>query len=186
MYKDLMTNPAVAIAKAKREKSLKKTEVLMVVEWIVLALATALPFTNLNVGVAVFVLGLVSTLLAGFLAQIVFTVLGGRGGFFEGITPIVYSLAPLSLGALFAALFVRVYAIGPLISMIVVAILSAISLSGLYRGYKELFKVDLITAWIGLSILMLAAFLAVYSAVTFYAAPLGKIPVSPTGMLSLR
>jgi hypothetical protein len=175
--KEIFLSPVSAIKKAKKEKNLNKSLTILFVDWVLFALSALILSRNLAssiptisplfFGLFVFFLGYLASLLLGLIIQIIFTILGGKGGYFESITPLSYCELPLSLGVFLAGLFSLVALAGLLISLIILSILVAMSIAIFYRGIKEMFKVDLITAWIGIGLIFATLFFAFYLSMIF-------------------
>jgi hypothetical protein len=168
---DVLKNPVKAIENAKKKRTMGKTVGLMIVTAIVfgisvlILLAKTLAFTTvIGVGafIGVFLLTLVFTLLFGLIIQIAAVTLGGKGEYYEGLTSITYALWPISIGFLIAVIIALIpYA--SVISGIILAVLFALGISTLYRSIKELFKIDMITSFVVVSIVILALFVGIYT-----------------------
>jgi hypothetical protein len=167
---DVLKNPVKAIEDAKKTRTMNKTIGLTIATSIVFGLAAVITIAKsatftLTLGavsfVAVFLLMLVFSLLFGFIIQIVAVTLGGKGEYYEGLTSVTYTLWPISIGFIIAAIIALIpYAI--IISAIVFAILFAMGASILYRSIKELFKTDMITSLVAVSIVLLALFVGIF------------------------
>lgn len=174
--KQLLTNPVSAINDAKRSIKQDKVLTVLISEWVLFGLAFAIALQNfgmsaaLRVGFAVAVAGAVFTLFGGFLIQIVFTVLGGKGNYWTGLTTSVYENFPLAVGVFLASLLFRVPFIGVFLGALILIVMAITALSIFFRAIKELFRVDIITAWIGISILLLAFFVAIYTSMILFSA----------------
>ncbi len=161
---EIVINPISAITKAKKEKNLSFTFLVLIVAWILIAAAvtfvykfggrtTLTELTSLDILISIFVGGLFVSLLGGMLVKIVMVILGGKGKYFEGLTSLAYSILPLSKGFLLAAIFSLLSIYGIMLSFIVLIIFCAISVSVFFRSIKELFGTDTVTTWVGVGIM---------------------------------
>jgi hypothetical protein len=168
LFRDLIVDPLVAIKEAKRKKDLNKIFYVLIINSILFALGFAIliyPLTPnaLAFSLLILILNIFSVILLGFFVQLVFSVLGGRGKFYEGFVPVTYAEFPPSFGFFVSSIFFSIPAIGLLITLFLMLVFSLIGFSVFYRAVKEFFGVDLITVWIGISIIMLALIVAIYS-----------------------
>jgi hypothetical protein len=164
---ELLTNPVQAISSAKKEKNLNTTLKILFFEWVFITLAVFITSNYLNLAIIgaqtsllVFLVGITGVLIYGFLIKLILTILGGRGKYFEGLTSIVYAIFPLSVGLLLSSVFIAIHPIGIAFSIIILLIYVVMSIATFYKGVKDLFNVDLITAWIGISILVVGTVVA--------------------------
>ena len=165
---DLLTNPIVEITRAKREKNLLKTISFLAFNWVLIAigasvlLTSASPVPQALIFIGVLSGGIVFSLFKGVLVRIVMTTLGGRGNYFEGLTSVVYLEFPISIAVLLTGLLSVTSINGLVISLILSIVLFLIGIATFYRSIKEFFSVDIITAWIGVSILIMGIVAACY------------------------
>jgi hypothetical protein len=108
---------------------------------------------------SVFAVTLIISIILGFILKIIVTTLGGAGKYFEGLTVVAYALLPMAASLFVASIFALVPA-GIVISAIAVALGFACGLSMLYRGIKELFRTDMVTALVAVSILIIVLLIA--------------------------
>jgi hypothetical protein len=181
---DIFRDPAKALAKAKSSKSTNKTWLALLEASILLALAAALTVGRagsfsqaaVQVGVmsavSVFITVLIISVILGYILKIIVTTLGGSGKYFEGLTVVSYAILPISAGLFAAAVFALAQP-GIAISALATAVGFAYGLSILYRGIKELFRTDMVTALVAVSILIIVLFAA--ASVTMGFAALTKL-----------
>jgi len=167
---ELLTNPVLAISKGKKEKDLKTTFIILLFEWFLVGVSALILVNRVNTAVGIFFFGIVATLFSGFLTQIVFTCLGGKGKYFEGLTSNVYALLPVSTASIFSSIFLYLPALGVLLSFITFAIFTVLGLSILYKSVKEFFSTDMVSSLVGINILIAGVVLALYLAFFQYAA----------------
>jgi hypothetical protein len=166
--KELLINPTSAILKAKKGKNLNSTLKVLLVELILIGLAVFILTTNVatlsNPLFAVFAVfsSLAFLLFYGFLIQRTLTLLGGKGKYFEGLTSVVYASFPIVSGLLISSILILIHPIGAIFSMMILLISAISGIATLYRGVKEFFSVEIITAWIGISILVAGTVAAFY------------------------
>jgi hypothetical protein len=171
---EILINSVAAIKQAKKEKKMNTTLCMLIFEWFLIALGTFLLLKKLVVTTTFFFLGIVGSLFLGFLVQLVFTILGGKGRYFEGLTSVVYSLLPMSAAVILSSIFVHLPVIGVLLSFVVAVLFVLTGLAVMYRAVKELFSTDMITTLVGMGILGGGIVLA------FYFAFFEFIAVNPT------
>lgn len=89
--------------------------------------------------------------------------LGGEGGFYEGVSSLAYPLLMVSIGVLITLVtsFVPTY-IGNLLGFLVIAVTFSVAYGSLFNFAKQLFETDMITAFIGVSVLMAIVVLSIY------------------------
>ncbi|MEM5801933.1 MAG: YIP1 family protein [Candidatus Aenigmatarchaeota archaeon] len=191
--KEILINPVSALAKAKRERNLNKTLIVLLVDWVIFALA-ALVVSRLLSTLAtrgasfllapiVFFLGFLGSLFFALLTQILFDILGGKGKYFEALTPLAYSKFALSLGVFLASLFSMLPFIGLLLSLVVLSLFGAMGISIFYRGIKEMFGIDMITTWVGIGLLVLVLVFSFYASVMLFGISSGFLSQRLMGLL---
>jgi hypothetical protein len=179
-----LLNPIEAIKKAEEEQKLGHSVVILLVASILLGITVAIGFMRvlsfipimeempfggfsaLGAGIAalgVFLIVFIGGLFLGWVLKLTFTILGGDGGYFEGLTVISYSLLPLSVGTVIFSVFTYVPIIGGIVSFAAIAVFSAIAYATLYRASKELFHTDMITAFIGVSVIAAIMIISLYA-----------------------
>jgi hypothetical protein len=120
--------------------------------------------TLASLAVGVFLLTFVGTFILGWIVELIATTLGGKGKFYEGLTSVVNAFVVPSIGVLIAAIFIHIMPVGIGVIFIALAVTIALGLATLYRSIKDLFSVDMITAFVTVSILTMALILAVLGA----------------------
>jgi len=150
----LIREPVKSIAKAKN-RNMMRTYKLLLAEWIIIILAfLAVPLAagsvmGLEAIVATFVMGIVLTLFFGYLMTLAMKILGGKGDFYHGLTVLVYTVYPLSLGALVMSIVsLTASLIAMLLGLIIVSVLAVMSFAMFFRTIMDLFRVDAIRAFI--------------------------------------
>jgi hypothetical protein len=171
IIKDLLINPGSAIIKAKNKKDVNRTSLLLLTEWIIIALSSAIAFPNftllekIGTGFTLFFVGIPVSLFFAFLLRIIMKTLGGKGNYYDALKSIVYGLFGASIGGLIASPFVYVPYLGILFILLILSIATAISISTLYRSVKEFFSTDIITTWIGIGLAAGTIAIAVYATI---------------------
>jgi hypothetical protein len=167
------------IAKAKKKKDINQTLKILVVEWLLFGVGffivssiffKAASWLAVSVGISltIFLVGFLSTIFIGWIIQLIIVTLGGKGKYFEGLTAYVLGLFPISLGFFIASIISYIPVVGFFISFILIASFSALGISMFYRGLKEMFGTDMITTWIGVSILIVSIFMAFYLSLVLF------------------
>lgn len=171
---DIIKKPGEAIRLAKKEKDMGKTSLVLIEEWIITAIAVfilAVRFGSIGsigggaAAATLFFGGIVTTIVLGYLLKIAMNTLGARGSFYDGLTAVTYSIMPLAIGALISAILSYVPILGVMISFLIMAVLGVMGSALLYRAAKEMFATDMITALVGISVLILGLMLAFYISV---------------------
>lgn len=167
ILKDLLINPAKVITKEKG-RNVNKIVSVFVIEWFMIGLANMIVYGNLgyltmiSLGITVFLVGMPLILFFAFLLKIIMTTLGGKGNYYKGLASIVYGTFAMSIGILVASPFFYIPKVGFLFSIFILTIAGALSLATFYRSVKELFGVDIITAWIGIGLVVGGITMGVY------------------------
>lgn len=99
----------------------------------------------------------------GWVHKLVMRVLGGTGTSLQGISVVAYSILPVSMGSLAGSGLAYVPTIGPILSYIFIFLSGALGYAILYRATKEFFEVNMITAFVGVSLLIAAGTGAFYA-----------------------
>ena len=168
LMRQLLTDPVVAINRAKHQRNYNELLALVFIEWVLVGLGLAVTLRDFGVpaalsfGVAIGACGIVLTLFGGFLLQLVFHVLGGKGTYWTGLTVSAYSKFPLAFAILLGSILFTIPFIGTVVGVVLFIVMAILSFSTLYRSIKELFQVDIVTAWIGVSVLLLSFVVTVY------------------------
>ncbi len=157
---EIFRNPGKAFGEAAKRRKMSRTALVLLESALMTAVAMAIITSRVALAPWVFALVIAIGIIGGYVIKIVSTTLGARGGFFEGMTAISYAFAPLSAALLLIAVLALLPVFGVLIGIVASVILFAFGLSVLYRGVKEMFRTDMITALVAVSILALAFVIA--------------------------
>ena len=164
----LISDPPSAISRSKNPNDMIDTIEILLAAWGMIGLGILIAFggasATFGIGLAllVFSLGVAGTIFYGWLLHIVMGNLGGKGKFYHGLTALTYAKFPIAFGVLVACILWHLPPLGMFLSLIVLIIFSLMGLSTLYRSVKDFFAVDMITAWIGISIIILGTLLSTY------------------------
>jgi hypothetical protein len=171
LLKDLILNPVNVIKEAKRKKDINKSFMVLLINSILLFFSFLL-FTypsslirleyKIGISFIVFVLNVFGAILLSFFLELIFSILGGKGKFYEGLTSVSYAEFPLSLALFISSLFFQIPSIGLLLSSVLLTIFGLISLSSWLRAIKEFFDVDWIVVWIGICVIGTSLVIAIY------------------------
>jgi hypothetical protein len=171
LLKDLILNPVNVIKEAKRKKDINKSFMVLLINSILLFFSFLL-FTypsslirleyKIGISFIVFVLNVFGAILLSFFLELIFSILGGKGKFYEGLTSVSYAEFPLSLALFISSLFFQIPGIGLLLSSVLLTIFGLISLSSWLRAIKEFFDVDWIVVWIGICVIGTSLVIAIY------------------------
>ena len=157
VVKYLLTNPSKALGVTKKKVDKNVTTALVITEWILFTIAALIVKPSASIAAGVFIGGIVLTLFAGLLVMVIYRALGCKGDYLEGLSTIAYSLMPLSFGTLIASILFLGKAAGTVIGFAIAAVYGVMSLATLYYSGKTFFKTDMITAFVGTSILLSGA-----------------------------
>ncbi len=172
MCLDIIKNPVKSLSDAKRVKNLRKSVLTLIETSVLFALASGIVVAGSGLS-EVFLLGSIASvfaalfiglLLLSVIVNVVVTTLGGKGKFFEGLTVVSYSMLPIGL-AVFVSAIASLAPFTGGIQLIILALGFALGLSMLYRGIKELYKTDMITSFVAVSVTILTLLLATYASV---------------------
>ncbi|MEW6070733.1 MAG: YIP1 family protein [Candidatus Thermoplasmatota archaeon] len=113
----------------------------------------------------------VGGLLGGLYLQLVMRALGAKSDYFAGLSVVSYTAVPLSIACVIASVLTFVpKGIGGVITLIIATVFIALALGTLYNSIKQFFNTDMITAFVGVSVLVATLVLAFYlSAATLLA-----------------
>ena len=132
----------------------------------------------------IIVVGALGGLFFGWLIALAANVLGVKGGFFEGLTSVAYSVLYLSMGFLITGIFSLLSnpAILLVASFVSVMIFGVMSYMVLFRAVKDLFATDLLTTFIIVGAIFAVAAFSVYSLV-LGGALTGILPAGSAGTI---
>jgi len=173
--KEILINPVIAIAKAKKEKSLNKTILVLIFSWILVGLSFFFSFYKESLilvafgsALMIFLFGILFSVFYGYIIDIVMNILGGKGKYYDSLTAATYSSLPISIGLLLTSIMSFVHPmLGMAIGFIVIAITTALSLSIYFRAIKEFYATDMLMAFIGFLITFYVFIIAVYISAAF-------------------
>lgn len=175
--KELLKSPLIAINKAKKERDVYKTFWILIITWILMGLSFSIitlklviPAISIGVGIAIFAFGFLFSLFCSYVIKIIMNVLGGKGKYYEALTATTYSSFPVSVGLIITAILTFIHPILLLFGIILLIITSSLSFSIYFKAIKDLFNVDMITAFIGFIILIYVFVLSAYVITIFGAA----------------
>ena len=172
--KEFLINPSVAIAKAKKKRDINKVSLLLVLEWFIISLSILLAFSfrssflySLSIAVMFFFVGIPLTLFLALLLKIVVTTLGGKGRYYEALASITYGMLSLSLGIFVSSILFNIPFLGILLGLLTLIASACLTIATFYRAVKELFSLEIFTAWIGIGLVMTGIIIGVYAAYIF-------------------
>jgi len=113
-------------------------------------------------GVSVAIVTFIAGLFFSWLFSLGMSMLGGHGDFYEGLASISYPLSIFSVGIFIAALASYAGVLGWIISFLALTTCGMLSYTALFRATKEMFRVDMLTAFIGVSALFAVMIFALY------------------------
>lgn len=170
MCLDIIKSPVSAIAKAKQKRDINRTIIRMLEIAAIFGIAASIITARtasynimflLSSFLSSFSMFILFTAVLGWVVKIAAVNLGGRGDFYEGFTAITYALAPFAAGLLAISLLLYLPVIGSIIAFFVVLPALAAALSILYRAIKELYRTDMLVAFVTVSITITVFVLAI-------------------------
>ncbi|MCC5994149.1 MAG: hypothetical protein LM587_00945 [Candidatus Aenigmarchaeota archaeon] len=169
LLKELLTAPHETLAKVAKEKNANEALVMLVIDWIFLSLALGLPSQNFSLIPLVLTGGIIGTLVVAFFTQTILTTLGGKGDFTGALIAFVYPFFGVAFSSLLISVIFRwqekvAVALGALLF----TLYFAIAFAGAFRVLKESFKLDIVTIWVAVSLLMLAVGATFYLTLAIY------------------
>jgi len=172
--KEILLNPLAAITKAKKERNLNKTILIMIFSWFIIAVSFLFSYNSefmiikISSSIAIFLFGILFSIFFSYILNIVMKILGGKGKYYEALTATTYSSLPVSFGFLIMSI---AYAIHPMIGMIIgfiiFAITTASSLSIYFRAIKEFYSTDIFVNFIGILIVIYSLIISMYISTFF-------------------
>jgi hypothetical protein len=169
---DVLKNPVKAIIDAKKKKNMTKTVIVLIESAVFFALSAGIIVAStglydallLSSVISMFVIVLVAGLLMGFVFYVAASTLGGKGGYFEGLTATSYALLPISIGVLISSILMVIPFTSGL-QVIVLAFTFALGFGIVYRGLKELYSMDMVTTLVVVSVSIVAIIMGIYASV---------------------
>jgi hypothetical protein len=184
--KELLKSPLIAITKAKKEKNINKSMLILIISWILTGLSFSLisikmfsVITAIGIGLSVMMFGILFSIFCSYIIKIIMNILGGKGRYHEALTATAYSSFPVSLGFLMLSILVLIHPVLSIIGFIILAITTAISFSIYFKAVKEFFGTDMITVFIGFLILIYVFIIALYITMMF------SVPTLPNFRLAM-
>ena len=161
----ILRSPVAAFAAAKKRQNINKTLVVLAEASVLLAVAVtpiilkALPTAGIaTTAIFVFLLAFLSVMLVGWVVDIVAKTLGGKGNYLDGLTTATYSSVFLAVGLFLSSVLLLLPLAGALsvisllLSGLVMLPAFAAGFASFYRGIKEMYKTDMITALVTVSV----------------------------------
>jgi hypothetical protein len=175
VIRDILMNPVKAILKAKKDRNMNKTLLILVISWIMVGISFSItlyrigtPIIALSSALAIFLFGTLFSLFYGYIINVVMNVLGGKGKYYDGLTAATYSSLPISIGILVTTVlsFINVV-LGGLLGFIALAITTALSLSIYFRAIKEFYSTDMVVTFVGFLVTIYVLMIAIYLSLGF-------------------
>ncbi len=174
----ILTKPAEAITKAKREKDLGKSMLVLLVAVLIFGLDVLL-FSGavyrsgfgsaFLAGILAAIMFFIGIIILGFLLQVGLHVLTGHDDFFSSVTPLAYSWLVLACGMLIATILGLIPTfIGPLLGVLVMLPTLVLFHVVFIKGIIELYETDLLTAIVAVFIVYTAISMALTWGTAFY------------------
>lgn len=188
-------NPLKCIENMKKRRGYSKPLLYLAIASILFGISAALGFNVLQgtmdtlalpgYGYAAVAVGVALMLFAGglfisWVFSLGMSMLGGKGRFYEGLACIAYPLKLFSVGVFISTLASYAGTIGGIISFLALSVFGILAYTSLFRTTREMFRVDMITAFIGVSALFAVLMMAAYGSVLSGVVTSGILPVTPT------
>jgi len=175
VVREILMNPIKAILKAKKNRDINKTLLVLVLSWIMIGISFSItlyrigiPLIALSSALAIFLFGILFSLFYGYIINVVMNVLGGRGKYYDGLTAATYSSLPISIGILVTAFlsFINVV-LGGLLGFLILAVTTALSLTVYFRAIKEFYSTDMVITFVGFLVTIYVLMIAIYLSLGF-------------------
>lgn len=171
MCLDILKSPVSAIEKSRKKSMGYAIKVMLMASLVFAASAGVFALKLLSAAniiiilftsvFAVFVFAVVSITLIALAVEMAASILGGKGGYYEGLASVSLSSFIFSIGTLIASLLLLV-PFGMVVALVILVPTFAVSIAVLYRAIKELFRTDMITSFVTVSVTMLAVIVSLY------------------------
>jgi hypothetical protein len=186
-------NPIKCIERMRKKRDYSKPLAYLAVAAVLLGLSAVLGFNVLQgtmgnlaipsygyaaVGLGVALIVFAVGIFISWVFSLGMSMLGGKGKFYEGLVSIAYPLKLLSMGIFISALASYAGGIGGVISFLALSVFGILAYTSLFRATREMFRVDMITAFIGVSTLFVILMLAAYGSVLSGVVTSGLLPVA--------
>lgn len=119
------------------------------------------------VGISIAVLTFFAGIFVSWIFSLGMEVLGSKGKLYEGLVCISYPLKLLSVGVVISALASLLGPVSWLISFVALCFFGVLAYATIFRATKDVFKVDTLTAFIGITVLFGVLMLAFYGSAMF-------------------
>ena len=167
---EILTDPVTAILRAKKEKNLNKTLLILILSWILVGISSFLFFyrttiilTAFGSSLAIFFFGILFSILYSYIIDVIVNILGGKGKYYNSLTAVTYSSLPISVGFLLTSILSFIHPIlGIILGFITIAITTALSLSIYFRAIKEFYSTDMLITFVGFLIVLYVFMIAAY------------------------
>ncbi len=160
---DLLKRPDVVIKKVGKEKK-KTLYSLIVLEWILLGIAVfigmfqTVALDKLAIAtIALIIVGILGTLFAAVLIGLTYSILGGKGGYREALNAVALGMFAPSVASIITSIFSLAGVAGIFVGFLVSIFLGVLGMATLVRSLKEYFRLDYLTIFIGLVLVLLPA-----------------------------
>ncbi len=154
------------VKKLKKEK-LEKIIGVAVVASILMGISGYILSSTINNCIAFSIIQFIIILFLAFLIDISVKVFKGKGVYKDALGVVSYLSIYIGIGMIITAIFSTAGSLGLLFSFFIVVPLLVLGLSTLYAGIKELYKLDMITTFVIVSIVMSAVMIGAYIIVLF-------------------
>ncbi|MGC8993494.1 MAG: hypothetical protein ACP5JK_01835 [Candidatus Aenigmatarchaeota archaeon] len=162
--KKLLVNPEEALLNAAKKKNINEALVILVLNSILISVALGISLKNYSLIPGVLVAGIIGVLFSAFLLQVAFSIIGGKGKYVDALISLTYPFFGFSLSFLIVSLISLYSSYASIIAGVILFLVYwIVSLVGMVRVLKESYKLDIITVWITVSLVMLAAALTIYT-----------------------
>lgn len=138
-------------------------------------ITTILSLEAANLGIAAFFIVFIGGLFFGWIMKLIMTILGGEGGYFEGLATIAYPVLTAAIGILVAMVLSYIPVIGIGLSFLTIAIFFAMAYAFMFRFTKEMFEVDMITSFVGITVLFAIVAISIY----------GSLATTASGLMAI-
>ncbi len=178
--KELVIAPHAVLPKVAKARNSREAVVILTLNWIILSVAFTVIIKNPAIIPAVIVAGIIVTLAASFFLHLALTIISGKKDFSGVLVAVTYPFFGLAFSSLLISLFFlwsELFAM--LLGSLLLTLYSLVAITGAYRVIKETHKLDVITIWIAMALVILSIFMGIYLVAAIYGLKSGVfIPLS--------
>jgi len=165
---ELIVAPQKALQKVIKTKKMSEMLVILAINWILISAAIATFSSDYRTFFTILVAGIVGTLSLAFLLHLGLILISGKGDYRSVLSSLTYPFFGVSLSTFIISIVSWFDPALLFLGMVLLAIYFTVALFGTFRILKESFKLDLVSVWIVIGLLLLAILLSIYGTGVLY------------------